>query len=433
MADASTLPQWRQNMQPGSFRGVPFLATSSDLNFGRNAAVHEFPLGETPQAQDLGAKANRFALEIFVIGPTYMAQRDALISALTTPGPGTLIHPWQGSKTVQLVGEARCRESAAEGGMAVFNVTFAQTPAQSGTATTVDTGAVVATAASDVQTQASDSAVERLDVAGQPAFVQAGAVSVVGQLASALTAASNVAGAVGTSVYSLQAGILSLSEQALPLLSTPADLIGSVQTTLGQIAELADYPEDALSAMAGLMGFGSPVDSTGGSFDLAAPLPAAVAAVTLPTPLTTTTSGQIEAANQTAICQTVQALAAAQAAEIASGLTFSSYNQAAATRDQLAASIDDMAIAAAEAGDPDLWSSLSALRLAVIQDITARGASLARLYAYTPPTTLPALVIAYSLYGDATQADDIVARNAIQHPLFVAGGQPIQVLTEVSS
>jgi len=67
----------------------------------------------------------------------------------------------------------------------------------------------------------------------------------------------------------------------------------------------------------------------------------------------------------------------------------------------------------------------------VIQDVTARGGSLAHLYAYTPAQTEPALVIAQRLYGDPTRAGEIVARNAVIHPLFVPGGQALEVLGDV--
>jgi len=42
---------------------------------------------------------------------------------------------------------------------------------------------------------------------------------------------------------------------------------------------------------------------------------------------------------------------------------------------------------------------------------------------------MPAIVLAYRLYGDAERADEIVARNRVRHPGFVPGGQPLEVLS----
>jgi prophage DNA circulation protein len=43
--------------------------------------------------------------------------------------------------------------------------------------------------------------------------------------------------------------------------------------------------------------------------------------------------------------------------------------------------------------------------------------------------TLPALVVAHRVYGDATRADEIVSRNRVRHPGFVPGGIALEVAT----
>jgi prophage DNA circulation protein len=44
-----------------------------------------------------------------------------------------------------------------------------------------------------------------------------------------------------------------------------------------------------------------------------------------------------------------------------------------------------------------------------------------------PPATVPAILLAWDLYGDATRGDEIVIRNAIEHPGYVQGGAEIVV------
>ena len=82
------------------------------------------------------------------------------------------------------------------------------------------------------------------------------------------------------------------------------------------------------------------------------------------------------------------------------------------------------------AGD-ELYPALVALRAALVADIAARGANLPGVVNFTPAAVLPAVVIAHRLYGDATQADSLIARNAIRHPGFVPAGEPLEVLTGV--
>ena len=47
-----------------------------------------------------------------------------------------------------------------------------------------------------------------------------------------------------------------------------------------------------------------------------------------------------------------------------------------------------------------------------------------------PQTTLPALVVAHRLYGDATRADEITVRNNARHPGALRGGIELEVLSE---
>ena len=51
-----------------------------------------------------------------------------------------------------------------------------------------------------------------------------------------------------------------------------------------------------------------------------------------------------------------------------------------------------------------------ALRAAVIADLTARSGDLAQITTVTTAEPMPALALAYRLYGDATRYDDLVAR-----------------------
>jgi prophage DNA circulation protein len=78
---------------------------------------------------------------------------------------------------------------------------------------------------------------------------------------------------------------------------------------------------------------------------------------------------------------------------------------------------------------PDaLYDQILDLRSAVLQDVAERVVNLPALRSYTPGATLPALVLAHQLYGDATRSQELLERNAIRHPGFVAGGQALEVL-----
>ncbi len=70
---------WRENLRKGSFRGIPFFVDSSSAGFGRRNVLHEYPLRDTPYAEDLGRAQKEFTVEATVIGDDYLRKRDALI------------------------------------------------------------------------------------------------------------------------------------------------------------------------------------------------------------------------------------------------------------------------------------------------------------------------------------------------------------------
>ena len=94
-------------------------------------------------------------------------------------------------------------------------------------------------------------------------------------------------------------------------------------------------------------------------------------------------------------------------------------------RSELADLLDDES----ETTDSDLiYVAVTDLRTAVVQAVPDPEQDLPRLARFAPRQTLPSLVVAYQLYGDAGRAEDIVARNDPRRPGFLIGGQQLEVL-----
>ena len=196
---------------------------------------------------------------------------------------------------------------------------------------------------------------------------------------------------------------------------------------------LASSPLSALMSYRGLFGYG--LSSSNRS---AASAPAYTRyGSSLPVVPQVTPIRVSQAQNQEALAALTRRAALVEASRLSSRVAYESYDQAAAIREELAERLDDEAAgltlgtAAAIVPDP-VYNALTALRAAVVRDITTRGADLARVSSVQLPATLPALVAAYKVYGDATRADDLVSRNRslIRHPGFVPGGQSLEILVE---
>ena len=133
-------------------------------------------------------------------------------------------------------------------------------------------------------------------------------------------------------------------------------------------------------------------------------------------------------ANAAALTELVQASAAMQAAVALTELEFGNLTESQIYRSAVADALEGIM---AETANDALFHSLQDLRAAVVRDIQARSGALARQIAYVPAATVPAVVLAYRLYGDVARETEILALNRIVHPGFVPGHLPVQVLADV--
>lgn len=394
---------WRDRLQPGSFRGVPFFIASAEVEIGRRTVIHEYPLRDLPYAEDMGRRANVFALECFVLGPDYMTARDRLEAAIKQPGPGTLIHPYRGTLQVQITG-ARVTESTDEGGMARFSLSVIEAGTKTYPAASTDTSAAIETAAGAAETAVAGQFAEAFSIADAPAFVSDGAVDIFSRAGTRLSELADSVTTLPTALGTFRGAVADFTGGLSAAISAPANLAFAVLDLVNDLAALVAQPRSAVRLYAQLADFGDD----------------------LPAIVTGTPSEQRQADNQAAIVQLMQLAAVIGEARTLNTIDFDSWQEARDARAALVARVDGYLDASSDA----VYSALTALQTATARGIAARGASLARIVQYTPPSTLPALVIAHRLYGTPEAADDIVRRNNIPHPGFVPGREPIEVLTD---
>lgn len=117
------MSEWRDLRREASFRGVPFWVDSDSVPVGRRTQLHEYPKRDQPLVEDMGRQTREYKFDGFIIGPDFISQRDRLLVALDTPGPGELVHPWFGRLTVT-AGDCEISHSRFELGMVRFNLAF---------------------------------------------------------------------------------------------------------------------------------------------------------------------------------------------------------------------------------------------------------------------------------------------------------------------
>lgn len=462
---------WRDELRPASFRGVPFHVDSDSMPVGRRTQVHEYPQRNEPLVEDLGRITREIKLAAFVIGEDFLLKRDALLNALDKPGAGDLIHPWYGRLTVTATGCSVSHERR-EGGMARFDLVFVE-EGEKGFPSGVPNTARQLEESSETLLQ---SAIRRYKeamavvnrarlavvmlqngIAGvQMAIAQelrqlTGLVSSVEALADMLINAPGNFSAMIRGQFSSVGGSRSTGYRWGPSSSTLSSSASSATSASSSASSIEADPEFA-STVAGLPE-ADPEFSTFAASSraitsqveqsraLAAQVLAAAAAIEAGSSAAggAATAAVIEAARELVrdalivlAVRTAAAMPVVQAPAPLSG--YPSLQQQVAspiarpdvpvTADVVAVrdAIEAALVAAEQTAPHEHFEVLEVVRKQVRAHLTEVARAGVRLAEVTTLESLPAVVLAYQRYGDATRAAEIVTRNKVAHPGFLPVG-----------
>jgi len=391
---------WRDELQPASFKGASFKVNASDLQSGRRVVEHEYPQRDVPYGEDLGRQARTFTLDAFVLGGDYLTQKNALLDACESAGPGELIHPYYGSRQVLCV-SVRIREAMNEGGVARFSLTFNEAGQQQFPTATIDLPAAVEVQAEAVLTAMQTSFAEQFSVLQQPQFVLDQAVTFMD---ASITQMQTLADSILDPIADVQQSINDFKSTIDSLMATPGRMANRFKQTLGALSGSLTRSPDSITALQVL----------------------ATQFIANDTAPVITPSRKQAQNNQRALNQLVQGMALVETLRLSSAVAFDSFDDAISVRVQLLGRVDTLELEAAD----DVFLSVQALRSVFSQAVPSPDQSLPRIVEYVPTQTLPALVIAYDVYGDATREPDIIKRNKtkIAHPGFVSAEQALEIL-----
>ncbi|EJI9985612.1 DNA circularization protein [Salmonella enterica] len=454
----------------GSFRNVPFLIYKEQRERGgRNIVKREYPLRESGGADDLGPKLPAFTFTVIVQGDDAQAQRKALRDALYAPGAGELIHPDYGTLNV-LIDNFESRYNVSE--QRVVEFTINATPqandtapdAQKDTATALTTKAgnglnsifntladgwaVVSDNLHDLQAMA-DTVSGKID-ALENTVSSVGIMQDISSFSASLSAMKGNITALITSPLRMAqqfAGVFSglIALPSLPSLSLLCDKkrnqSGGTYTGASPAGSLST-PDEAVRSQGGtqlyqaLSAFHDTLVTQDRQRDLNGLTPAAQANIRLIQSVLQ--SAVVLAQVQTAV--SLLTIAVAQAATPAGAgattdtpITVPLLQSAAdvqAVSHMLGQSLDAQVLAFSGQGYTRTALALREARLALVEDLTTRGVQLPGVSSVAVRTTEPALVTLYRATGNSVQWQRFVRRNGVVHPLFVPGGQVVEVIDE---
>ena len=417
---------WKNELKTASFRGVPFQVEGENASIGRRIQTHQFPGRDKPYSEDLGRIALRPNITAYVIGDDCFAQRDRLIDALNTPGPGTLIHPTLGEMKVCVADQIKVSTASNEGRMVRFDLHFVEAGELAYPQADTATASALVSSGSAVDDAVSQLAVG-IAITGMPDFLQGQILDDIGQMLDEITDAVTLVDAVVADVTRL------LKSEILVLLLLPdagVRFIERVQNLWRAGQRLADNGRELHTLIKTFSGIAVDVRLAPRGLwktDSATTRSATQQRNLVASVLRTT------ALREAAIAVTL--LAAPSAVVTASGwptATHPALSRAAAPgrtsaelltwdalvdlRDTLNNALDTEI---RRATDDGLFLALRRLKSCLNSDISARLAQTEKTVVRTPAEVTPALVLAASWYDAAGRETDIIQRNGVAHPGFV--------------
>lgn len=417
------MASWRDRIDPelrGSFRGVEFNVEYADTSGGRRWLVFEYPRRDQPYTEDMGRRAKEWRLSFFIVGDDYDLQRQRMDDALDAPGAATLVHPYRGRFSV-VAADVRSSESWDEGGICKYDVTFVESGEDLLPETSVDTQREVDQAANDAQAEAEKDFWDRWSVEGLTGWsleaIERDLTEVMGEIES-------VVGGIADEIASV--------------IRFPMNIVGIVLGGFNRLRNAVMRPINALDLYSGNSILSKSDSDSSGSLRLPPGPPArtirtlrriATPAKAVVIPAGSSPEVARRAINTLAAQQLNGRFAAITAARVMADTDWISRRDAEVAGSETLALIDEQLETEAPINDL-VFNTLVALRAAVITDLRTRTTALPNISSYTPQTTLPALVIAQRVYGDATRADEICVRNNVRHPGAVRGGMTLEVLSE---
>lgn len=383
---------------PAAFRGVDFHVERASDTAGRRLVTHEYPGRDTPYSEDMGRAARRWTLSGYVVGDDWLDQREQLQRAFNQSGPGLLVHPTEGELTVA-VENAVFDFDDREARIIRFTATFVESGQKLQPSSRVNTGAEIEELAEAAKASIIEEFLDSFDVSGLPSFVADSAEEHFAELIEDVESITATANAVGDEADDLAATVEDFSADVRDAQSLAED-------TLDLIDKLREATDDP-AALLDLVGFGSDFVEVS----------------------EVTSTRQRQAQNQAATIALVRRAALVEAARATPSKTFDSRDDAEAFRDSIVAELNSEITTAGDAGERKAWAALSDLKALVVRDINRRSSDLPGVETFELTETKPALVIAYSLYADATRSDEITTRNRVVHSGFVPP-QTLEVLAE---
>jgi len=400
---------WRDRLLPASFRGVGFWIDQAKTPVGRKGQLHEYPQRDLPYFEDLGQQAKTHEITAFIIGADCLEQRDKLLKALEA-GNGELVHPWLGRLQVK-VGECDMTHTRQDGGLVTFSLKFYPDRPLPFPTATVSTQKVLL-AKADTLLGSAVSRFEEVIVRIQAARIG------INNLRNSLTGVFDV---IKEQLKPLIAQYKEITELVRAVKELPKEVAAEFKGLLGDIKELKAFAKE------GYRGVIADV-----SQQLEAIRKADAPKITTGKDTNAAAQAMADLVQDTLIVKVAQWVAsmpvAAKPVKLLSTPSLDQQSKQPISRQEVPATDDLQALQkdlvealqmAKNKAGPAHYQAISDVQDALVAHLKAVASSGVRLVTKSFPESLPALVVAYKQFSDATRVTEVVQRNGATNPLYL--------------
>jgi prophage DNA circulation protein len=425
------LQSWLDQLQPASFRGVPFHVDTIEWTAGDNVVLREYPFQDLPTVFRMGRAAEEIKFSAYVIGDDYTLQRSRLMEALT--GEGVLVHPTAGAMMAFVAGKFSVKENpTAEGGMARFDLHFVLAEPRRYPTAATSTAGTATNQAGAAKAAGGDAFAARFDPKDKPGWAVEKAVARLRKtLDGVIQPISKAAAGLNEFQAELNASYRAVVDGLETLVQAPRQLADAVLELYRLPTDMSQAAvRDFQAAFAWAFNMRERLPQTAFEVSVVPPIPGLVMYGTgTGDAVNPNTPGQQQAAELAdAGDRLFETAAVAAWVEATAQLELAKRRLA---DEQIMRLVREASRAQAPASVPaSAWhDAMMALHGAVLADLQTRSRDLVRLTSYTPESWQPVWYVSHRLYGTTAYADEILSMNAhIEHPLLVPPGVPLRII-----
>lgn len=400
---------WRDRLLPASFRGVGFWVDQAKTPVGKKGQLHEYPQRDLPFFEGLGQQAKIHDLTAFIVGPDCLEQRDKLLKALEQ-GSGELVHPWLGRLQVK-VGECDMTQTRQDGGLVTFTLKFYPDEPLPFPTATVSTQKVLLASADTLL----GSAVARFEQA--MTLIKAARIGIA-NLRNSLTGVYEV---IQEQLKPLIEEYRQITELVKAVKELPKEVAAEFKGLLGDIKSLKDFAKE------GYRGVIADV-----SQQLEAIRKADAPKLTTGKDTTAAAQAMADLVQDTLLVKVAQWVASMPVASTPVKLTSTPSLDQQTVQPVIRQEVpvtDDLQLLQRELNEaiqlalnkanPAHYQAINDVKQALNAHLKAVASSGVRLVSKSFQESLPAVVVAYRQFADATRVTEVTQRNGVAHPLFL--------------